>query len=215
MRRVVIVVLVLLGLLVVLDRVAVLAADRVVANRITTEQGLSQRPDVSIGGFPFLTQALAGHYDSVTLRMHDLQRTGVNVHLLTVHLSGVHVPLGAVVHGHVSSVPVDRATATLLLTYDDLNTFLGTRHIVLGDGGNGEIKVSATATVAGQTLSADGRARIQVRDGDLMLTVGPGIDVTIPLGGLPFRIELVGAKATKSGVEVTATASGLVLHPHE
>src|SRR4051794_30752332 len=214
MRRTLIVVVVVIGLLVVLDRVAVLAADRVVANRITTEQNLSQRPDVSIGGFPFLTQALAGRYDSVTLTMHDLRRATVPVHTLSVHLSGVHVPLGAVVHGHVSSVPVDRATAKLLLTYGDLNAFLGSRHFTVSDGGNGEVKVSATATVAGQTLSADGRARIQVRSSDLELTVGPGIDITIPLGGLPFRIELVGAKATKSGVEVTATAAGLVLHPH-
>src|SRR5690242_9509266 len=90
-RRLFIALVVVVGLLVALDRIAVVAADRVVANRIETDQSLSTRPDVSIGGFPFLTQAIAGRYDSVKLTVHDLHRTSVPVHTLTVHLSGVHV----------------------------------------------------------------------------------------------------------------------------
>lgn len=214
MRRAVIVVVIIVGLLVVADRVAVLAADSILAQRIQTDQGLSQRPDVSIGGFPFLTQAIGGRYDSVTVSVHNLHRVAVAVHTLTVHLNGVHVPLSAVFRGHVASVPVDRASASIVLTYADLNAFLGTRHLTVSKGNDDEVKVTARADVAGHAIAASGQGRVDVRGTDLVVTVGHGLDVTIPLGGLPFRIALVSAKATNSGVVVAATASGLVLHPH-
>src|SRR3954452_1263679 len=151
MRRAVIVVLVILGLLVVADRVALAAAEHVVAGRIQTDQGLSQRPDVTIHGFPFLTQALSGRYDQVTVHVKGLRDRTVPVQKLTVDLRGVHVPLGAVTSGHLSRVPVDHATATILLSYADSNAYLGNPlHVSQGD--NGEVKVTGSVTVAGNTV---------------------------------------------------------------
>jgi hypothetical protein len=213
MRRWLIVTAVIVGLLVIADRVAVVAADNVVAARIKTDQNLSQRPHVSIHGFPFLTQALGGRYDDVTLTLHDLHDTAVPVRTLTVDLHGVHVPLGAVTSQHLSRVPVDRATATILLSFSGLNSYLGDKHLVVTGTPNGDIKVTGTATVLGRTVTASGTGRIEVRGSDLVVTVGHGLDFTIPLSGLPFRIALVEAKATKAGIVVQATASGLVLHP--
>ena len=214
MRRAVIVLVVILGLLVVADRVAVVAADRVVADRIQTDQRLSQQPHVSIRGFPFLTQAIGGRYDEVTLTLHDL-REAVPVHTLTVDLHGVHVPLGSVISQRLTRVPVDRATATLVLRYADLDGFFSgqQRHFAFSEGAGGQITVTLSTSIAGRQLSVSGSGRIDVRGSDLVLAVGHGIDVTIPLSGLPFRIALVGAKATKAGIVVQATASGLVLHP--
>jgi hypothetical protein len=213
MRRLVIVVIVIVGLLVVADRVAKVAAQGVVASRIESDQGLSQRPAVTIHGFPFLTQALGGRYGDVSLTMHDLRDRPVPVARLTVNLHGVHVPLGAVVSQHLSRVPVDRATATVLLSFGDLNSYLRDKHLTLSDGSDGEVDVAGSATVAGHTVSASGSGRIGVSAGALTVTAGHGLDFAIPLGGLPFRIELIGAKATKDGIVVQATASGLVLHP--
>jgi hypothetical protein len=212
MRRAVIVVLVILGLLVVADRVALAAAEHVVAGRIQTDQRLAQRPDVTIHGFPFLTQALAGRYDQVTVHVRGLRNRRMPVAKLSVVLNGVHVPLGAVTSGHLSQVPVDRASATILLTYDDVNAYLGD-HLHVSQGDNGQVKVAGSVTVAGRTVSASASGRVDVRGDDLAVAVGQGLDFTIPLSGLPFRIGLVGAKATKAGIEVSATAAGLVLHP--
>ena len=213
MRRLLITAVVLVGLLVVADRVARAAADRVVANRIERDQHLSQRPDVSIDGFPFLTQAFAGRYDHVTLTMHGLRSGPVPVQTLRVVLRGVHVPLSAVFSQHLSSVPVDRATATVLLPYADLGASAGGSRLTVSQGTDGEVKVTGTVSALGQSVTASGEGRLDVRGNDVVVTVGHGLDFTIPLGGLPFRIALVGAKATKAGVEVSATASGLVLHP--
>jgi hypothetical protein len=212
-RRLVVVVLVIVGLLVVADRVAVVAAQRVVAQRIEADQQLSQQPKVSINGFPFLTQALAGRYDHVTLTLRDVRAHSLPVHTLTVDLHGVHVPLSAVTSGHVSRVPVDKATATILLSYDDVNSYLSSDHLNVGAGADGQVKVTGNVTAAGHSVSASASGRVDVRGSDLVVAVGQGLNFTIPLGGLPFQIALVGAKATKAGIEVQATASGLVLHP--
>ena len=213
MRRWIVVTLVIIGLLVVADRIAVGAADHAVAARIQTDQQLSQQPHVSIHGFPFLTQAIGGRYDDVTLTLHDLHRNGVPVRTLRVDLHGVHVPLRAVIRGHVARVPVDRASASLLLSFAGVNSFLGGKHVSVSEGSDGQIHVTGTVTVLGRTVTASGSGRIDVRGSDLVVTVGHGLDFTIPLGGLPFRIALVSAKATKAGIVVQATASGLVLHP--
>jgi len=213
MRRAVIVVLVIVGLLVIADRVALATAEHVVAGRIQTDQGLSERPDVTIHGFPFLTQALAGRYDQVTVHVRGLSNRTVPIAKLTVNLHGVHVPLGAVISQKLTRVPIDRATATVLLSYDDVNAYLSGHHLSVSEGEDGQVKVTGTVTVAGNTVSASASGRVDVHGDDLVVVVGKGLDVTIPLGGLPFRIALVGAKATKAGIEVQATASGLVLHP--
>lgn len=215
MRRAVIAIVVIVALLVVADRVAVLAGERAVADQVQTDQHLSTRPDVSIGGFPFLTQAIGGRYDDVTVTMHDLHRTAVRVQTLTVRLRGVHVGLGALTSQHLSAVPVDHATASVLVSYADINAYLGNRDIVVSNGGDGEVRVTGSVTALGRTASLSVQGRIDVHGSDVVVTVGHGLDFTIPLGGMPFSIVLVGAKATKQGITVTATASHVVLHPRQ
>src|SRR5207248_1448879 len=142
---------------------------------------------------PFLTQALAGRYDRVTLTIHDLRDRTVPVTKLTVDLHGVQVPLRAVLSGHVSSVPVDRATATVLLSFADLNSYLGGHHVQVSKDDNGNLRVTGSVTVAGHTVTASASGRVDVQGSDLLISTGHGIDVTVPLAGLPFRIALVGA----------------------
>lgn len=212
-RRLVIVVAVIVALLVVLDRVAVVAADHVVAARIQTQEHLPSRPSVSIGGFPFLTQAIGGKYDDVTLTVHDFHRAVVPVDTITVELHGVHVGLGAVFSQHLSSVPVDSATARVLLSYDDLNAYLRGKGVTVAPGGDGRVRVTGSVTVAGQTLSATGTATIDVTSDSLLLRAVNSVTISVPLAGLPFGIALRSATATNRGIQVTATAQGLVLHP--
>jgi hypothetical protein len=211
MRRWLITTFVIVALLVVADRVAVHAADSLVAKRIQQEQGLSSRPDVSIGGFPFLTQAISGRYDEVTVTLHDVRRGPVPVQTLSAKLVGVHVPLSAVFSRSLHDVPVDRASATVLISYAAIDTYLGPRHIRASHGPGTEVHLTGSATVAGRTVSAAGNARLSVDGDDVVMTGVPGLDVTIPLTGLPFQIRLLSAKATSAGVVVAASAQGLVL----
>lgn len=212
-RRLLILAVVLVALLVVLDRVAVVEADHVVAARIQTQEHLSTRPSVSIGGFPFLTQAFGGTYDNVTLTVHDFRRSVVPVDTISVTLHGVHVPLSSVFSQHLSSVPVDSANARVLLSYDDMNAYLQPKGLTVSPAGSGQVRLAGSVTVAGQKLSASGTATIDVTSDSLVLRAANAVSVALPLAGLPFGISLQSAKATNQGIAVTATAQGLVLHP--
>lgn len=211
LRRILIPLFILVALFVVADRVAVHYADRVVAQRIQRDQALSSKPDVSIGGFPFLTQAIGGRYDDVTVTLHDVRRGPVRVDRLTAHLNGVHVSLGAVFSQHLNSVPVDRATAQVFVAFADLNAYLGPRHITVSADGR-LLHVSGTVTVAGHTISASGQGRLSVSGDSVRVSAEQGLGFDIPLTGLPFRIKLESATVTNQGITVTASAEGLVLH---
>ncbi|MBV9098999.1 MAG: DUF2993 domain-containing protein [Frankiaceae bacterium] len=213
MRRLLIAVVVLVAVLVVLDRVAVKAADDVVAARIQAQEHLQSQPSVSIGGFPFLTQAIGGKYDDVTLTVHHFDRSVVPVDTISVELRGVHVPLGAVFSQHLSSVPVDSATARVLLSYGDLNGYLRGKGVSVASAGGDRVRISGSVTVAGQTLSASGTATIEVQSDSLLLRAANSVSVAVPLAGLPFGISLRSATATNRGIQVTATAQELVLQP--
>jgi hypothetical protein len=121
------------------------------------------------------------------------------------------VPLGDVIGQHVGRVPVDRASASLLVSYANLNSWLAPRHITVRAAPGGDVRVSGTVTVAGRTVSAGADGRLSVTHDSVVITTGHGLDVTIPLPGLPFRIDLLRAGAGPDGIVVDASAEGLVL----
>ena len=211
LRRILIPLFVLVALFVVADRVAVHYADRVVAERIQRDQGLSSKPDVSIGGFPFLTQAISGRYDDVTVTLHDVRRGPVRVDRLTAHLNGVHVALGAVFSQHLNSVPVDKATAQVFVTFGDLNEYLSPKHLHVSAAGH-LLHVTGSVTVAGRAITASGDGRLSISGDTVVVSANQGLGFEIPLTGLPFRIKLESATVTNQGITVTASAEGLVLH---
>ena len=65
MRRLVIALLVLVGVLVVADFGAAALAESAVSRQMRTQLALADDPSVRINGFPFLTQAVAGKCGSV------------------------------------------------------------------------------------------------------------------------------------------------------
>jgi DUF2993 family protein len=208
-RRLVLLLVVLVGLAAVADRVAALGAERVVGERIQQDEGLAVRPDVTIGGFPFLTQAFRGRYDDVTVNVRDLRRGPVVVSDVQAHLTGVHVPFSDVVRQKVNRVRIDNATAEIDLDYSDLNTMLGSKHVRFSEGTDGHVHVSATGSIAGVSGTVGGDVPVTVQ-GD-SLVVQAGLNITIPLPSMPFGIQLKSARATANGITVVCTAHGLVV----
>jgi hypothetical protein len=72
LRRLIIALVILCALFVAADRIAVGVADSQVASKLQTSRGLAQKPSVSIGGFPFLTQLIGGKLDDVKVRATDM-----------------------------------------------------------------------------------------------------------------------------------------------
>ena len=65
MRRLIIILLVLVGLVVVADFGAAALAESAFSRQMRSQLGLVDDPSVRFNGFPFLTQAISGTYSSI------------------------------------------------------------------------------------------------------------------------------------------------------
>ena len=227
MRALVVVVLLLLGLAVVADRVAVGVAEGRVAREVAAKGGLAGTPDVSIGGFPFLTQAVAGRYDDVRISLTAAELGQPAGTRADIALHGVHVPLSSVLSGSVAEVPVDRIAGTATLSYALLSAQLGGDATVRREGDG--LRITKSVELLGQTFPLTAVGTVALDGGALVIDVqratGAGVDVPeflvtrvsnlldlrYAVPALPFGLQLTGVQPGDDGVDVQVTARDTVL----
>jgi hypothetical protein len=218
---------VLLGLAVAADRIAMGIAEDRVGEELAAKGGLQGSPSVEIDGFPFLTQAVAGNYEDVRIALTaaDLgQPEGTSA---DVALHGVHVPLSSVLSGSVSEVPVDRVDGTATLSFALLSAQLGGDTTLRREGDG--LRITRTVEVAGFTLPLTAAGTVTLDGGDLLVDVeeasGAGVEIpgflvgqvsdlldiryTVP--ALPFGLRLTSVRPADDGVVVTVEAEDTVL----
>jgi hypothetical protein len=244
-RSLVLVVVVLLALVaqfLVVDRVAVAVAEREMTRQIRSG-AVADLPcgttpptvrDVSIGGFPFLTQVLSGTFTDIGMTMTGLPTQGPRIERISAHIRGIHVPILKLLTGGDGKIRVDDMQAAVRMDYDDLNTFLagqpGRIHLTPVNGGR-RVEISATATipilgdeqVAGVTtfavhdnkltlvpaqISLRGLFNITIPLGDLGKYIP---SIPIPVGDLPFDLNVAEATTDASGLSLAATARNFEL----
>ncbi|WP_415938058.1 DUF2993 domain-containing protein [Streptomyces sp. 039-1] len=239
LRIFLILVIVLGGLFVIADRVAVNFAEDQAADRIKSTEGLANTPDVSIEGFPFLTQVVGGELDDVKIGIKDYQAsTGTSAG--TVRIDDLRAEMhGVAFSGDFSSATAARATGTATIAYDellkaarsepgDVAPGLTARITGLSDGGDGKIKVTlsskllgrdlppvsvlSSVTVSGDTVKvhADSLPKI----GGIQLVEGPIRSVTDfeqKIQKLPGGIKLDKVEAAPDGVDITVKGSDVSL----
>ena len=219
--------LVVLGALVVVDRVAVGIAQDRVAQQVAARGGLSGTPQVDIAGFPFLTQALRGRYDDVRIHLtaEELgQPAGTRA---DVSLHGVHLPLSDALSGSVQQIPIDRVDGTATLSYALLDAQLGGDTTVAADGDG--IRVTRTVSVLGLEFSLTAAGTVALDGNDVVINVqhasagaagvppavlqqaADHLDFRYPLPQLPFGLQVVAVTSTAEGVDVAVQATNTVL----
>ena len=225
-RRVV-VPLVVLGLLAVgADRVAARVAAGALASQLQVSGGFDAKPDVTIHGFPFLTQAKDGRYERIDVDAGASERGGVRISSLDAEVRGAQVPLRAALKGEVTDVPVDGLDATAVVTYADLARASRLPGVTIR-GARGRVDVTASVTVLGQTVQATAssvvslsgnaivvRAQSMSAQGGsaLVLRALTGkLDLRVPVGTLPFGLRLTDVVATDAGVRLSASAGATTL----
>jgi len=209
------------------DRVTATVVAGLVADRIRTQEALPTSPTVTIGGFPFLTQALCGTYSDVRVTVAELRRGSVALTDLTAHLHGVRVPLANVLRGSVRDVPVDDADAKALLTYADLTAALPAERLSLSEQ-DGRVRLHGSVMVFGQRLagSAVGEVRVEgnrltiiphnitLDVGPTSLALGPAYAAALTYSTtltLPFGLRLGEVAIQPDGLRLSASGQGLVL----
>lgn len=118
LRILLILVVVFGGLFVAADRFLVHFAEGKVADKIKSSQGLSSRPDVSIQGFPFLTQVARSTLDEVDISLGTVKATAADQ---TVQVTDVRAELRDVaIDSSFSSAVAGSASGSARVTYAEL-----------------------------------------------------------------------------------------------
>jgi len=226
-RALLVVLLLLGGLLFAADRGAEAFAEDRVAQLVAERGGLAGRPEVEIGSFPFLTQAVGGRYDDVRIGLTGADLGQPQGTRADVSLRGVQVALSDVLSGSVQQVPVERVDGTATLAYALLAAELGPGTTVTRNGDG--LRVQRTVEVAGVsvpltatgTVSLDGDTLVvDVEDAsgagvdvpDLLVDqVDDALDLRYPIPQLPFGLQVTGVAPADDGVRVHVEATDTVL----
>lgn len=217
----VVAVVVLAGGAVVADRVAASTAEQRVVDAIEQNlDGVVGTPTVEVGGFPFLTQLLAGSVDQVSGQVDGVTLQGIKATDVTIDA-----------HDVSTSQPYTVGTATIQATLPTASieqivkdqSQLDVAVAVDGDA------LTATGTALGLKLAAnlvprveDGRLLVNVENvqiagltvsvSDLPGAIGDRLtDIEIPVSGLPEGLVLSAATVVSTGVRITATGTDVVV----
>lgn len=203
LRIFLIVVVVLAGVFVAADRIAVSFAQDKAADELRSSENLSEKPDVSINGFPFLTQIAGGELDDVRVGIKDYTATTGGASgdgaaaqgSATIHITDLNAQMKGVTFANsFSTATADSATGSARISYAELLKAARVQPVEvapgvtakvthLSDGGNGKIKVTVAATVLGKELKEPITVLSTLRvDGDV---VKAHADAAPKIGGVP------------------------------
>jgi hypothetical protein len=239
----VIVLLVLGGLLVVADRVSAGIAERVVADQVdkqlTQQNVTSSGPaEVTVGGFPFLTQVVGGRYDSINLVLRDLQgpvqgsSATVRVPELTADARNVTASMDTLRTGQ-GEVTAETVEGTATVSYDSVVALIDRPGVQLREQ-DGKLAVSAPVRVPilEQELTLRGTAKLTVQGKDIVINFerlsadglpnnpliqtfvtgfAQQLSVKVPLPALPFDLQLHEVRPMPNGLAVTGSARNVAL----
>jgi LmeA-like phospholipid-binding len=198
------------------DRAAKAYAENRMASQVQSSLALSGKPNVSIQGFPFLTQAAARTFNTVDVNASN-ETAGpggqLEIASLTATLHGMHI------HG-TNSATVDQFTASALVTFTALAHAGGIpQGITLAPAGPNELK--ATVDILG--FSSDATAKVtQVGDNKINVKItdfggvpadvlGSLTDFTFSIPKLPPGVKIQSISVTQQGLRVTATGQNTTL----
>jgi hypothetical protein len=236
-----VVVVVLAGVFVAGDRIAAYAAERTIATQAKRELAAREittpsEPEVSVGGFPFLTQVARGRYERITIHLDRPSIQGTTLDRLDVTAKGVNATTSALLNG-TGKITADDVSGIARLDWDAVNKLMKTT----GFGGSGakasalpdgqvQVRVpvqvaglSTTVVATGTVAVGKGLVHLNIKNvttegGDVPQVIGRligsikqslSVDVKIPQ--LPYNLQVRDVKATVEGLTVSAVAANVPL----
>lgn len=228
---------ILVGLLVGADRVGAWAAERTVADKVSQEVdelGVSaSEPDVTVGGFPFVTQVIEGEYEEITILLRDVTANQVTLPVLDIRATGVNAELNTLMSGD-GPITADRVVGTATVGYGSVRALFNQQGRQLEDlqlsADNGRLRLRLPLTAGEQQISAVAIANVSASQGvvrvsvvdiraegaqllpnaqRLLDTYKRRLSVQFTLPPLPFALQLEQVQVEPEGLAVTASARGV------
>ena len=230
MRRLLIVLVVLAALLVAADRIGVVVAQNRLASELQQQLDLDAKPDVSIRGIPFLTQAIRGTYKDIRMQLPDVDAGDVQDLSVNARLQGAHVSLSDALGGNVDRIPVDQISGTLLIPYDQLARASGISGLTITREGD-SLRLTGSVQVLGRSIKAEAVGRVEVNDGRIAINAEQAKVAGIPVPeavldeaarllsfrvqpqNLPLNLRITAVHLTDTGLLVDAVSDDVVLRP--
>jgi LmeA-like phospholipid-binding len=236
--------LVLVGGLLIVDRVAAGAAEKqiaqqarqqLVANKVSTPSD----PNVSISGFPFLTQVLAGKYEKITIKIAQPKINNVQLNELDVVATTVRADAQSVLNG-TGDVVADKITGTATISWANVRPLLQLAGLPKGIDPskaqlsivNNVVHLRVPFTIGGQKLALTAKGTLIVNLGEVQIRLDEvGTDagsapqfvqnlirqyqkqltarLKIPV--LPFKLIITKVESSASGLLMIATGDNVKL----
>jgi hypothetical protein len=200
-------------LLVVLDFVAKAAAENVVATKIQ-QQGLQHKPDVTIDGFPFLTQVASRDLQEVHLT--DVNQVEGPVTITSLAVTGRNIRLNTYTF---SSGTIGSLSGTALISFSSLAraltaevgplaSVLNGAGLVLTDAGNNDVRASLDVLVLSGSATWH-VSRLSGNQLNIRLVGSSGLpdtlraeisSITLTIPKLPLGLKIDSVDVTPAGV---------------
>jgi hypothetical protein len=123
------------------------------SNRVASEMrsalNLPKDPDVEIGGFPFVVEAIRGRIESVKISADGLEEAGVAVTEIELTMRDVRISLAKIISGKSKRIRIGSISGVGRLTADDLAAALGQTGLDVSVVDPGDVTVSGTTLSVG------------------------------------------------------------------
>jgi len=200
------------------------------ASEIQQQLDLDAKPDVSIRGIPFLTQAIRGTYKDIRVQLPDVDAGDVQDLSVNARLQGAHVSLSDALGGNVDRIPVDQISGTLLIPYDQLARASGISGLTITREGD-SLRLTGSVQVLGRSIKAEAVGRVEVNDGRIAINAEQAKVAGIPVPtavldeaarllsfrvqpqNLPLNLRITAVHLTDTGLLVDAVSDDVVLRP--
>jgi hypothetical protein len=216
-RRLVISLVVIIGLLVVADFGAAAIFEYQVSKRARDQFGLTDDPAVKVGGFSFLAQAISGEYGHVTI---DAKGVPVEDTLrdLEVHieLRDVQAPLGDLVSGSLKEVKVREVEGQVKVKASDVsraisqnenNLIKSISNLTIDPVSEVDVLTDPDDRTDAEQEAAERAAEAEVED----TTAGAKICATADIGGDDTELCAFGMISLVEGAKMTFDTKRLEL----
>lgn len=204
---VLIIILALAGLAVLGDRVAAMYAEHRIASEVQKE-GFGTRPDVTIDGFPFLTQVLNRHFPHAHMTARGVREGPLTISRIDGVVRDVRVD-SSFRKGTIGSVD---GTATI--SFGDLTKAAGQPDLELHAAGPNTVRadvdlVVGTATATAQVTKVGHQIRVHAVsvEGFPLSDLGDDLDFTVPVNGLPMGLTFQSLTVSSKGIALRITGS--------
>ncbi|MFD7429584.1 DUF2993 domain-containing protein [Streptomyces sp. NPDC059818] len=224
LRILLVIVVVLAGVFIAVDRAAVYFAESEVADRVRVSGAEIGSTDVDIKGFPFLTQVAGSELDEVDVKITGVE-TSANGRTLRISRMNAELHQVRLTDGF-SGATAARATGTAVISYADL-TKAASADVAVEYGGKGKVKVTGAVDILGRTISRSVLSTVSLVDGHTVRVradevPGEGIpgleglvrkktDFEREVGGLPNGLKLEKIQPTAAGLEISVTGTDVSL----